>query len=566
MGCVLAKGPSMGSPSQGSGLDARKREGDYLSARDAFKHQLMPEDGRGGGGGGRASSGDGENEGRAVALPPPPPPQPVRTVDGGEDELVRGLPEWLVRNVPPEVLADLISKSADCYEKLEKVGQGTYSNVYKARDRDTGKIVALKKVRFETSEPESVKFMAREIMILQKLDHPNVIKLEGLATSRMHYSLYLVFEFMQYDLSRIISRPDTRLTEAQVKYYMKQLLSGLKHCHERRILHRDIKGSNLLIDKNGVLKIADFGLANFYHPNKKVSLTSRVVTLWYRAPELLLGTTDYGVGIDLWSAGCLLAEMFSGKPIMQGRNEVDQLHKIFSLCGPPSADYWRKLKLPNSSNTWSQYRPSIAETYKELPPSALSLLTVLLALDPTNRGTASSALESNFFTTNPLAYDLSGLPVICKETDESIQPREHRKQKAVKTKQRQRNGERKLESVNLFGTSGSPVEEKPADSRSSSQEVGSSTGSTSSSIKPEGSTLIRVASLSQITYPTEEEEQRRNGHPPGYKNIKNFPPIYEADDEFKNSNMHQYVFVKRSVSASDLGRYHGKHISKASPD
>ena len=109
----------------------------------------------------------------------------------------------------------------------------------------------------------------------------------------------------------------------QVKSYMQQLLSGLQHCHERGILHRDIKASNLLIDKNGMLKIADFGLANFYQPKPKRPLTSRVVTLWYRAPELLLGSTDYGVGIDLWSAGCLLGEMFEGRPIMPGRNEVN---------------------------------------------------------------------------------------------------------------------------------------------------------------------------------------------------------------------------------------------------
>lgn len=113
-----------------------------------------------------------------------------------------------------------------------QIGQGTYNNVYKARDRDTGKIVALKKVHFDTSESESVRFMAREIMILQKLDHSNVIKLEGLATSRMQYSLYLVFEFIQTDLSKIISLPDERLTEPQVKCYMQQLLSGLQHCHE----------------------------------------------------------------------------------------------------------------------------------------------------------------------------------------------------------------------------------------------------------------------------------------------------------------------------------------------
>lgn len=109
---------------------------------------------------------------------------------------------------------------------------------------------------------------------------------------------------------------------------MQQLLSGLQHCHERGILHRDIKASNLLIDKNGMLKIADFGLANVYNPKPKRPMTSKVVTLWYRAPELLLGSTDYGVGIDLWSAGCLLAEMFLGRPIMPGRTEVKKKKKL----------------------------------------------------------------------------------------------------------------------------------------------------------------------------------------------------------------------------------------------
>ncbi|KAG6624193.1 probable serine/threonine-protein kinase At1g54610 [Carya illinoinensis] len=228
-----------------------------------------------------------------------------------EIEVVDGWPKWLTDNIPRQVLTGLVPRSADSYVMLTKVGQGTYSNVYKARDRDTNKIVALKKVRFDTSEPESVKFMAREIRILQQLDHPNIIKLEGLATSRLQYSLYLVFDFMQTDLATIISRPEGKLTEAQVKCYMHQLLSGLQHCHDNGISHRDIKGANLLIDKNGMLKIADFGLANYYTRNRR--LTNRVVTLWYRAPELLLGATDYGVGIGLWGAGCLLAEMFVEK-------------------------------------------------------------------------------------------------------------------------------------------------------------------------------------------------------------------------------------------------------------
>lgn len=116
----------------------------------------------------------------------------------------------------------------------------------------------------------------------------------------------------------------------QIKCYMHQLLSGIEHCHKRRVLHRDIKGSNLLIDDEGVLKIADFGLASFFDPDRRQRMTSRVVTLWYRPPELLLGATEYGVGVDLWSAGCILAELLAGKPIMPGRNEVNMISSLVS--------------------------------------------------------------------------------------------------------------------------------------------------------------------------------------------------------------------------------------------
>ncbi|PQQ04790.1 putative serine/threonine-protein kinase [Prunus yedoensis var. nudiflora] len=351
---------------------------------------------------------------------------------GGDDDTVGGWPKWLVENVPEDVLAGLVPKTADSYDKLAKIGQGTYSNVYKARDRDTKKIVALKKVRFDTSEPESVKFMAREITILQKLDHPNIIKLEGIATSRMQYSLYLVFDSLS-DLTRVVSRPGQRLTEPQVKCYMQQLLAGLQHCHENGILHRDIKASNLLIDKSGMLKIADFGLANFFPPKKR-PLTSRVVTLWYRAPELLLGSTDYGVGIDLWSAGCLLAEMFVGRPVMPGRTEVEQLHRIFKLCGSPGDDYWKKMKLPTSFRPPQHYKPSFEEFFRDFSTSSFGLLTTLLALYPASRGSAASALQSDFFSSSPLACDLSALPVMYKGEDEWIHTRDRRK-RASKPKQ-----------------------------------------------------------------------------------------------------------------------------------
>ncbi|KAL5701427.1 [pyruvate dehydrogenase (acetyl-transferring)] kinase [Ranunculus cassubicifolius] len=350
------------------------------------------------------------------------------------EQVAAGWPAWLSA-VAGEAINGWTPRRADSFEKIDKIGQGTYSNVYKARDSLTGKIVALKKVRFDNLEPESVKFMAREILILRRLDHMNVVKLEGLVTSRMSCSLYLVFEYMEHDLAGLAASPGIKFTEPQVKCYMQQLLSGLEHCHNRGVLHRDIKGSNLLLDNEGMLKIADFGLASFFDPNHKQPMTSRVVTLWYRPPELLLGATDYAVGVDLWSAGCILAELLAGKPIMPGRTEVEQLHKIFKLCGSPSDDYWKKSKLPHATIFKPQqpYKRCIAETFKDFPPSSLPLIETLLAIDPAERLTATAALRSEFFTTKPYACEPSSLPHYppSKEMDAKLRDEEARRLRAA---------------------------------------------------------------------------------------------------------------------------------------
>ncbi|KAI4338670.1 hypothetical protein MLD38_023698 [Melastoma candidum] len=296
------------------------------------------------------------------------------------EQVAAGWPSWL-SDICGEALSGWIPRKANTFEKIDKIGQGTYSNVYKAKDTMTGKIVALK-------------------------------KLEGLVTSRMSCSLYLVFEYMDHDLAGLAASPGVKFTEPQVKCYVQQLLSGLEHCHKRRVLHRDIKGSNLLIDDGGVLKIGDFGLASFFDPDHKHRMTSRVVTLWYRPPELLLGATEYGVGIDLWSAGCILAELLAGKPIIPGRTEVEQLHKIYKLCGSPSEEYWKKYKLPNATlfKPREPYRRCIKETFKDFPPSSLPLVETLLAIDPIERRTATDALNSEFFSTEPYACEPSSLP------------------------------------------------------------------------------------------------------------------------------------------------------------
>ncbi|KAL0651107.1 hypothetical protein Bca4012_093798 [Brassica carinata] len=375
-----------------------------------------------------------------LGAPQQPKMTRITSVSNGERgaQVVAGWPSWLA-SVAGEAINGWIPRKADSFEKLEKIGQGTYSSVYKARDLETSQIVALKKVRFANMDPDSVRFMAREIIILRRLDHPNVMKLEGLITSRVSGSMYLIFEYMEHDLAGLASTPGVKFSEAQIKCYMKQLLHGLEHCHSRGVLHRDIKGSNLLLDHNNNLKIGDFGLANFYGDHQKQPLTSRVVTLWYRPPELLFGSTDYGVAVDMWSTGCILAELFNGKAIMPGRTEVEQLHKIFKLCGSPSEEYWKGSKLPHATVFKPQqpYKRCVAETFKSLPSSALALVEVLLAVEPDARGTTAHALESEFFTTKPFASDPSSLPKYQprKELDVKLQKEEARRKKGTISKE-----------------------------------------------------------------------------------------------------------------------------------
>ncbi|KAK7340588.1 hypothetical protein VNO77_21295 [Canavalia gladiata] len=322
-----------------------------------------------------------------------------------------GWPPWLT-SVAGEAIQGWVPLKTDSFEKLDKIGQGTYSSVFQAREVETGRMVALKKVRFDKLQADSVRFMAREIVILRALDHPNIMKLEGIITSQVSNSLYLVFEYMEHDLAGLISTPDIRFTESQIKCYMRQLLSGLEHCHVRGIMHRDIKVSNILVNNEGILKIGDFGLANTVSPNSKQPLTSRVVTLWYRPPELLMGSTNYGVSVDLWSVGCVFAELFMGKPVLKGRTEVEQLHKIFKLCGSPPDEFWKQSKLPLGSmfKPQTKYESSFRERCKGFPVTAVKLLESLLSIDPSKRGTASSALMSEYFSTKPYACNPSILP------------------------------------------------------------------------------------------------------------------------------------------------------------
>ncbi|KAL0370275.1 UNVERIFIED_CONTAM: Cyclin-dependent kinase C-2 [Sesamum angustifolium] len=314
------------------------------------------------------------------------------------------------------------SRSVDCFEKLEQIGEGTYGQVYMAREIKTGEIVALKKIRMD-NEREGFPITAiREIKILKKLHHENVIKLKEIVTStgpekdeqgasdgnKYRGGIYMVFEYMDHDLTGLADRPGMRFSVPQIKCYMRQLLTGLHYCHVNQVLHRDIKGSNLLIDNEGNLKLADFGLARSFSSDHNANLTNRVITLWYRPPELLLGTTKYGPAVDMWSVGCIFAELLNGKPIFPGKDEPEQLNKIFDICGTPNEEIWPGVsKIPwyNNFKPTRVVKRRLREHFRHFDRHALDLLDRMLTLDPSQRISAKDALDAEYFWTDPLPCD-----------------------------------------------------------------------------------------------------------------------------------------------------------------
>ncbi|KAG5019381.1 hypothetical protein JHK87_015236 [Glycine soja] len=348
---------------------------------------------------------------------------------------VDGWPKWLLDNIPANVLAKIVPKSADSFEKLAKIGRGTYSNVYKAREKGTGKIVALKKVRFDTSDSESIKFMAREIMILQMLDHPNVIKLKGLATSRMQYSLYLVFDFMQSDLTRIISRPGEKLTEAQL-------------------------------------------------------------------------TTSYR---------------------------------------PPN-----------------HYKLSFEENFQNFPSSSQGLLATFLDLNPAHRGSAASALQSEFFKCSPLACDPSALPDIPKDEDERLQTKRGKRQRVSKrgqSSQTSRSDASQSEKVQI--TAEQPREdtesskEKNMEQHKQGQETVHSASSTSSGSRlfmTEGSTNASMSPVF-LSSGSVRKSPKIEGHPNALRNIENYSALLQQTsvlDMINRNEGKEFPQLLKSFSALDF--------------
>ena len=282
---------------------------------------------------------------------------------------------------------------------MEKIGEGTYGVVYKAKDRITSEIVALKKIRLEAEDEGIPSTAIREISLLKELQHPNIVRLYDVVHTER--KLTLVFEYLDQDLKKYLDVcGDGGLTLPILKSFLFQLLTGVAFCHHHRVLHRDLKPPNLLINREGQLKLADFGLARAFGIPVR-SYTHEVVTLWYRAPDVLLGSRKYSTPVDIWSIGCIFAEMVNGRPLITGTSESDQLERIFKLFGTPTVELFPGLvDLPDYSTDINQYPvPSkgIAGLVPTLGREGVDLFERMMFYDPGRRITAQDGLSHKFF-------------------------------------------------------------------------------------------------------------------------------------------------------------------------
>ena len=294
------------------------------------------------------------------------------------------------------------------YVAVERLGKGTYGTVYKVKKKGTEKYYAIKKIKNEMDDEGIPSTALREIAILKKMKYPNVVNVEGVAFSNSNNNIELCLEYCRYDLKKLIDckKNDSSFYNVKfIKNMMYQLLKGVEHLHSHKVLHRDLKPQNILVDDNGwTLKLADFGLSRVYSIPIR-PYTKEVLTLWYRAPEMMLGISNYAIGLDVWSLGCIFAELYLGKPLFIGDSEIDQLFRIMQVFGTfneltlpgykafsyfdQDFPYWTGIGLKN----YIKKRHSVIL----MDDLAFDLLEKMLAIDPVKRITCKEALNHPYF-------------------------------------------------------------------------------------------------------------------------------------------------------------------------
>lgn len=310
-------------------------------------------------------------------------------------------------------------RSVDCYEKVRKIEEGTYGVVFEAKDKETGERVALKKLKLEGEREGFPVTSLREInSLMQVSHHPNIVRIREIVIGGplAHPSVYIVMDYVEYDMRYWLDEFH-HFSESECKTFLQQLLAAVAALHERWFIHRDLKPGNLLVGREGQLRVADFGLSRRVgSPPMGSALTRVVVTLWYRAPEVLLGAPEYGWPVDIWSVGCIMGELLLGTPLFAGRTEVEMIGKIFECLGQPSEETWpgwRELphasKLKIESVTTHPAKPLQCQFERKLSPTGLDLMSRMLTLDPRRRISAAEALAHPFFREDPPPRDPTSL-------------------------------------------------------------------------------------------------------------------------------------------------------------
>ncbi|KAF9031354.1 CMGC/CDK/CDK7 protein kinase, partial [Hymenopellis radicata] len=283
--------------------------------------------------------------------------------------------------------------------KDQKVGEGTYAVVYRGREASTGRKIAIKKIKVGQFKDGLDMSAIREVKYLRELKHQNVIELLDVFSSKKN--LNLVLEFLDSDLEMIIKDRSLVFLPADIKSWMAMTFRGLEFCHRNFVLHRDLKPNNLLIASDGQLKIADFGLArDFADPGYK--MTCQVITRWYRPPELLFGCRYYSTAVDIWSVGCIFAELMLRTPYLAGETDMDQLKTIFRALGTPTEPDWPgHTKLPDYIPVGNFPKTPLRDLFTAASPDALNILSKCLIYEPRRRITAIDALHHPYFSALP---------------------------------------------------------------------------------------------------------------------------------------------------------------------